>query len=96
MHLDEPLCLCFRVTRRKLEAFVRVERPSRASLMGECGGAGTGCGWCVPHLVRLHERVLAGAAADVLDGIDAADYAAGRAEYRAATLAADPADRSQT
>ncbi len=96
MHLDEPLCLCFRVSRRKLEAFVRVERPSRASLMGQCGGAGTGCGWCVPHLVRLRERVLNGGTADELEAVPSDDYAAGRAEYRAATLAEDPADRSQT
>ncbi len=76
MHPDDPVCLCFGVTRRKLEAFVRVNRPAVPSLLSQCGGAGTGCGWCVPFLKQLHAR-----AAD-LDRLSAAEYAAGRALYR--------------
>jgi len=53
MNLDDDLCLCFHVSRRKVEHFLRVERPRRASQLSECGGAGTGCGWCVPYLKRL-------------------------------------------
>ncbi len=28
--------------------------------MSNCLGAGTGCGWCIPILVRIHEKALAG------------------------------------
>ena len=53
MDLDEELCLCFHVTRRKVVNYLRIERPRRASQLAECGGAGTGCGWCRPFLERL-------------------------------------------
>jgi NAD(P)H-nitrite reductase large subunit len=52
---DDELCLCFHVTRRKVENFLRVERPRAVSQLAECGGAGTGCGWCRPFLERLFE-----------------------------------------
>lgn len=50
---DEEVCLCFHVSRRKLVNYLRVEQPSRASQLSECGGAGTGCGWCRNYLERL-------------------------------------------
>ena len=78
MDLDDEVCLCFRVSRRKLLAYLRVERPAVASQLSGCGGAGTGCGWCVPHLRRLFDR-----RADELDATTAAEYAAGRARHRA-------------
>jgi NAD(P)H-nitrite reductase large subunit len=53
VELDEDVCLCFHVSKRKLIQFVRVERPRRASQLSECGGAGTGCGWCRPFLERI-------------------------------------------
>ncbi len=56
MHLDDELCLCFHVTRRKLIQFVRVQRPTVASQLSECFGAGTGCGWCRPYLKQIFER----------------------------------------
>ena len=55
MELDDELCLCFHVTKRKVINFLRVERPQRASQMSECFGAGTGCGWCRPCLLKLWE-----------------------------------------
>lgn len=55
MHRDDELCLCFHVTRRKVENFLRIEKPRAVSQLAECGGAGTGCGWCVPFLKRLFE-----------------------------------------
>ena len=55
MELDDPVCLCFRVTKRKLLAFLRTQKPQVASRLSECGGAGTGCGWCVPYLKKLFE-----------------------------------------
>lgn len=75
MSPDDPVCLCFHVTRRKVEAYLRVEKPRRASQLSECGGAGTGCGWCVPYLNRLFERGADGVA------IDADKYAKARQGY---------------
>ena len=53
MSPDDPVCLCFHVSRRKVINFVRIERPQRASQLSGCFGAGTGCGWCRPFLERL-------------------------------------------
>ncbi len=55
MDLDDELCLCFHVTKRKVLNFLRVHRPRRASQLSECFGAGTGCGWCRKLLVALFE-----------------------------------------
>ena len=52
MELDDKLCLCFHVTKRKVVNFLKVNRVRRASQLSECYGAGTGCGWCRPFLVR--------------------------------------------
>jgi len=51
---DDKICYCFTVSLRKLVNFARRERPSRASQMSECLGAGSGCGWCIPFLKRIH------------------------------------------
>lgn len=56
MKPDDELCLCFHVTLRKVQNFCRVEKPKRASQLSECGGAGTGCGWCRPFLLRVFEN----------------------------------------
>lgn len=83
MDLDDELCLCFHVTKRKVLAYLRVERPSRPSQMSECYGAGTGCGWCRSFLERLFEQAQGtpptspGAAAEPTR----ADYARARAAY---------------
>ena len=55
MELDDEVCLCFHVSKRKLLSYMRVNqvRMRRASQLSECGGAGTGCGWCVGYLKRL-------------------------------------------
>ncbi len=74
MNLDDPVCLCFRVTKRKLVNFVRRELPKVPSQLSACGGAGTGCGWCVPFLVKLFQQH-----ADELP--TAGEYAAARADY---------------
>lgn len=56
MELDDELCLCFHVSRRKIENFIRRTKPQRPSQLSECLGAGTGCGWCRPFLKRLWQR----------------------------------------
>jgi NAD(P)H-nitrite reductase large subunit len=59
---DAKVCLCFHVTRRKLVNFLRTQRPRVPSQLSQCGGAGTGCGWCVPYLKQLFRTVTAGEA----------------------------------
>jgi bacterioferritin-associated ferredoxin len=82
--LDVSLCLCCRVTKRTLVNFVRRELPKVPSQMSQCGGAGTGCGWCVPFLVKLFHQH-----ADELP--TATEYAAARAEYIRAGRGTPPA-----
>ena len=55
MNEDQPICLCFNVSRRKVQQFLRTQKPKAASQMSECFGAGTGCGWCRPFLLKLWE-----------------------------------------
>jgi NAD(P)H-nitrite reductase large subunit len=90
MHLDDELCLCFHVTKRKVLAFLRVEEPERASQMSECFGAGTGCGWCRPYLRKLFEasRQRSEAQAELPD---ATQYAVGRTTYVKAGKGTPPA-----
>ncbi len=54
---DDTVCFCFHVPLRKIEAFCSVEKPRVASQISECLSAGTGCGWCVPMLKRIHHRM---------------------------------------
>src|SRR2546421_324504 len=44
MDQEAKICYCFHVSRRKLENFVRREKPKGPSQLSESGGAGTGCG----------------------------------------------------
>ncbi|USN98253.1 MAG: (2Fe-2S)-binding protein [Phycisphaeraceae bacterium] len=81
MQPDDEICLCFHVTQRKINAFLRRENPPVASLISECLGAGTGCGWCIPILERLHARHREGLAVEL--GFSAEDYAEARKVYRA-------------
>ncbi len=81
MNLDSQLCYCFHVRKRKIVNFVKQTRPRRASQISECFGAGTGCGWCIPFLRRIHQQVVEG---DIVesDDISPAEYEAMRAAYR--------------
>ena len=56
MELDDHVCLCHRVSLRKLINYMNRERPAVPSGLSECLGAGTGCHWCVPFLKRLHAQ----------------------------------------
>lgn len=78
MNPDDELCLCFHVTKRKVQNFCRIEKPRRASQLSECGGAGTGCGWCRPFL----ERIFASQQRAEADELPSAEeYEASRAVY---------------
>lgn len=56
MNLDDKICYCYHVSLRKLVNFARREKLQRASQMSLCLGAGTGCGWCIPILKRIHDE----------------------------------------
>jgi bacterioferritin-associated ferredoxin len=56
MQPDDHVCLCFGVSLRKIQSYLTREDPQVASLISECLGAGTGCGWCVPYLKHLHAQ----------------------------------------
>ena len=79
MNLDDEVCLCFHVTKRKVINFIRVEKPRRVGQLSECFGAGTGCGWCRTYLRRLFEAER-GKTADKAEPTPA-EYAAGRTRY---------------
>lgn len=82
MELDDELCLCFHVTKRKVINYIRVEKPSRPGQLADCFGAGTGCGWCRAYLKRLFEQQRGPAAADKLsDEPSSREYAQARARY---------------
>ena len=80
MDLDDVVCLCFHVTRRKLVNFVRINLPKVPSQLSECGSAGTGCGWCIPFLKQIHKQGTVGEPTD-LETLTAEEYAKRRAAY---------------
>ena len=77
---DVKVCYCFHVSRRKLESFIRLNRPRVPSQLSECGGAGTGCGWCIPFLKQLHRQAVEGGVTD-LESLTPEEYERRRAEY---------------
>ena len=86
MDADQEICLCFHVTRRKIENFIRLDKPVRAGQLADCFGAGTGCGWCRKYLVSLFESAQSAADPEKQSSADipsAEAYAAMRREYRA-------------
>jgi len=80
MDADAKVCYCFHVTRRKLVNFIRMNRPKVPSQLSECGGAGTGCGWCIPFLKQLHQQAVSGGQTE-LERLTPAEYERLRAAY---------------
>jgi NAD(P)H-nitrite reductase large subunit len=80
MELDDELCLCFHVSKRKVVNYLRVEKPRREGQLAECFGAGTGCGWCRPFLQRLFDQAQANDETPA-ELPTAADYAKERSRY---------------
>ncbi|NJL32223.1 MAG: (2Fe-2S)-binding protein [Phycisphaerales bacterium] len=81
MHNDDHVCLCFHVSKRKVVNYCQREKPAVASLISECLSAGTGCGWCVPFLKKLHQQVMDGQASPDLP-VSPEEYARRRAQFR--------------
>ncbi len=80
MDLDAKVCYCFHVTRRKLVNFTRLHRPKVASQLSECGGAGTGCGWCIPFLKQVFTQAVEGGETE-LEQLTPEEYERRRARY---------------
>ena len=78
MQLDDEICYCYHVSLRKLINFSKRVRPKPASRMTECLGAGSGCGWCIPFLIKIAQDPDA----FQLDHLTAKDYAEQRGAYR--------------
>jgi len=91
MKPDDKLCYCFHVTQRKVQNFIRLHQPRVPSEISECGGAGTGCGWCVPFLRKLFDAARANETAII--EIDADVYERERADYVRAGKGKPPAGR---
>ena len=91
MQPDDELCICFHVTRRQIEKFLRLEKPRVVTQCSECYGAGTGCGWCVPFLEKLFENCqeLDGGLLDL--EMTPREYRARRKQYLAVSKTADAA-----
>ncbi|QDT38272.1 (2Fe-2S)-binding protein [Stratiformator vulcanicus] len=90
MELDDKVCLCFHVSKRKIVNFIRVHEPRVPSQISECGGAGTGCGWCVPFLKRYFREYARGETAAEQEP-DPAAYRAARTNYVRAGKGTPPA-----
>jgi bacterioferritin-associated ferredoxin len=80
MNLDDKLCYCFHVSRRKLVNFVRIHKPKVPSQLSECGGAGTGCGWCIPFLKQIFRQACDGGETE-LEQLTPEEYEKRRAAY---------------
>ncbi len=81
MELDDPVCYCFHISKRKVLNFLRVHRPRVPSELSQCGGAGTGCGWCIATLKRYFEAHQQGAGEAAGEGLSRSEYEAQRAAY---------------
>lgn len=80
MEPGDTICYCFHISKRKIKNFIRIHKPRRASQISECGGAGTGCGWCVPYLKQYFEEAVSGQVTKA-DTLTPDDYARQRATY---------------
>jgi bacterioferritin-associated ferredoxin len=80
MSTEQKVCLCFHVSRRKLVNYVRITQPKVPSQLSECGGAGTGCGWCIPFLKQIFEQETRGGVSE-LDVLTPEEYERRRAAY---------------
>jgi bacterioferritin-associated ferredoxin len=75
MKPDDTVCFCFHVTCRKLCNYAKQNKPQVPSLMSECFGAGTGCGWCIPIIKKIWTDN------GQPDAVDAPDPKTSRDEY---------------
>jgi NAD(P)H-nitrite reductase large subunit len=94
MEPEDTLCYCFHVSKRKIENYIRLHRPRRPSQISECGGAGTGCGWCIPFLKRCFDQAQQAGVISGEEELSAAEYARRRQQYLAEGRGKPPAGAS--
>jgi bacterioferritin-associated ferredoxin len=87
---DDHVCLCHRVSLRKLVNFMKRERPGVPSQLSECLGAGTGCQWCVPFLKKIHTQWTRGEEPNL--AVSPESYAVRRDKYRGTERSDDSAE----
>jgi len=80
LELDDQICYCFHISKRKILNHIRIHQPRVASQISECGGAGSGCGWCIPFLKKYYAQSLLGQAEEP-DESTPEEYAARRGDY---------------
>ena len=78
--LDDEICYCFHISKRKITNFIRIHKPRVPSQISECGGAGTGCGWCIGYLKKLFQHVPENRAEET-DDLTPEEYARRRGAY---------------
>lgn len=81
MELDDTLCFCFHVSKRKVVNYLRREQPQRVSQISTCLSAGTGCGWCIRMLEKLHGQLVECGQVDETDTVDTLAYKQQRTAY---------------
>jgi bacterioferritin-associated ferredoxin len=77
---DDHVCVCHRVSLRKLVHYMNRTRPTVPSQLSDCLGAGTGCHWCVPFLRKLHDQWQRGETPQLK--VSPESYAKRRAEFQ--------------
>jgi NAD(P)H-nitrite reductase large subunit len=80
MKKNDSICVCHKVSMGKLVSFIERERPKVASQLSDCLGAGTGCGWCIPFLEKLHKQHKSGESMNI--GVDSDRYVERRTAYK--------------
>jgi NAD(P)H-nitrite reductase large subunit len=93
MQPDDHVCLCFRVSQRKLVNFMKREKPVVPSQLSECLNAGTGCQWCVPFLRKLFEQWQRGEEPNL--PVSPQTYADRRSAYHRSGKRDDDAERGE-
>ena len=80
MKSEDHVCVCHRVSLGKLLSYIERENPKVASQLSECLDAGTGCGWCIPFLEKLHKQYSIGKPMEL--GVDHERYVERRDVYK--------------
>jgi NAD(P)H-nitrite reductase large subunit len=80
VELDDQICYCFHVSKRKILNHIRIYQPRVVSQISDCGGAGTGCGWCIPFLRQYFDDARAGTT-EPGESLTPEEYARQRGEY---------------
>jgi bacterioferritin-associated ferredoxin len=79
---DDHVCICYRVSLRKISNFLERTHPTVPSQLSDCLGAGTGCHWCVPFLKKLYAQWQRGEVPDL--PVAPEEYARRRLAYHVA------------